>query len=532
MSRVRKTDVVGALAYLTVRSIRNSVVSRLNRLRQPRYLFIGLALVFWIGTMIFNRSRSPIRIPDEYEQLARIIAAIMFFGVMVLSWILSSSAALRFTLAEVNILFPAPIERQRLLQYKIARLLLGAAGSSLFFTLVFGPVRPVAAALFAFKTMVVVGVLGLVEAGVALYRINAKASSGASAKVRLPILAASVTLMAISAWVLAVFAFIDDVRSFLRVVPVIALLLFACIVWILASDVAFEEEAAINADKVRAAVQRLQRGQPRISARRSTPFALAPTGPAELAILWKNWLLFGRASRRWLIVIAFVLVCFVGGFYGAARASGDLSVKWEAAPLLLLIIAGAVVLMGPIMVRSDLRRDLAHLVVMKTWPVSGAAIVRGEVLAPAIALTLAAVAAIVPAALLAPAALLPAQPSPSARFAFATAASLAATTMILAQLVIQNGIAAMFPAWIRLRTGGAGAGVEGMGQMLVVMYGGLFVLGLAALVPAGAAAVVMFLFGGMLLPAVVFASLLLVECFAATEIIGRILERTDLQDVG
>jgi hypothetical protein len=42
----------------------------------------------------------------------------------------------------------------------------------------------------------------------------------------------------------------------------------------------------------------------------------------------------------------------------------------------------------------------------------------------------------------------------------------------------------------------------------------------------------MLLVGGILLPAVVFASLLLVECFAATEIIGRILERTDLQDIG
>jgi hypothetical protein len=68
--------------------------------------------------------------------------------------------------------------------------------------------------------------------------------------------------------------------------------------------------------------------------------------------------------------------------------------------------------------------------------------------------------------------------------------------------------------------------------MLVVMYGGFFVLLLATLVPAAVAAVVMLLVGGILLPAVAFASLLLVECFAATEIIGRILERTDLQDVG
>jgi hypothetical protein len=50
-------------------------------------------------------------------------------------------------------------------------------------------------------------------------------------------------------------------------------------------------------------------------------------------------------------------------------------------------------------------------------------------------------------------------------------------------------------------------------------------------VPGAVAAVLMVFSGGMLLPAVAFASLLLVECYAATEIIGRILDRTDLQDI-
>lgn len=525
--------MTGALAYLTARSIRNSLLLRLRRLRQPRYLLVGLGLAIYLASIISSRWRGPLRIPDNYEALARLVAALGFFATMVASWILPASGSLRFTLAEVSILFPAPIGRRQLLQYKIVRLMLAAAGGSLFFTLFFGPLRPASAALFAFKITVVFIVIGLVEAGVALYRVNAKASSGASARLRLPILTSSVLLMALAAWVLSVFAFADSIRTLMRVIPVIALLFFACVAWILWSDAAFEEEAAINADRMREALVRFQKGQPRITPRRrGTPFRLAPTGPPEFAILWKNWLLFGRASRSWITTLWIVVVVFVGAFYGIERSSEDSPVHWkEMTPILLLVLAGAVALMGPTMVRSDLRRDLAHLVVIKTWPVRGAAIVRGEVLAPAIALTLGALAAIVPAALFAPPFVLPAV-SLAGRLAFGAAAITTAAALIVTQLVIQNAIVVTFPAWVRPRAVGAAAGVELMGQMMIVLYGGLFVLALAALAPAAAAALVMFFFGGVLLPAVVFASLLFVESFAATEIIGRVLERTDLQDVG
>ena len=467
--------------------------------------------------------------PIGYESLARLAAASVFFVILAASWILPATAALRFTLPEISLLFPAPIARRRLLQYKIARLFLAAFGGALFISIVFGPTRPAAAAVFALKTGLVMSVLGLYEAGVSLYRINARASGGLSMRLRLPVIAAGLALMALAAWILAVFAVPGVTRVWLRVFPLVALLLFALVVWILSSDAAFEEDAAINADKVRDAVLRLQRGQPRLSARRGAPYRLAPTGPVELAILWKNWLLFGRASRTWMISVVAVLVVFVGTGLFAGGKGGP---EWEIAPFFLLVVAGIVALMGPMMVRTDLRRDMAHLVVIKTWPVRGAAIVRGEVLAPAIALSLAAILAIVPGGVFVDGRVISDLGAGTSRAALIGAGAIAAVVTILAQLIIQNGIAVTFPAWVRLRAGGAGAGVESMGQMLVVMYGGLFVLLLAMLVPAAVAAVVMLLAGGILLPAVVFASLLLVECYAATEIIGSILERTDIQDVG
>ena len=106
----------------------------------------------------------------------------------------------------------------------------------------------------------------------------------------------------------------------------------------------------------------------------------------------------------------------------------------------------------------------------------GGSIIRGEVLAPAIALTAVAFAAIVIAAIFAPASMRLSS-TVTGRPAFIVVATVVAGALILAQLVIQNGIAAFFPAWIRVApSGGDGGGVELMGQSLIVMYGGLLAL--------------------------------------------------------
>ena len=104
--------------------------------------------------------------------------------------------------------------------------------------------------------------------------------------------------------------------------------------------------------------------------------------------------------------------------------------------------------------------------------------------------------------------------------------------VIVAQLVVQNGIAALFPAWVRIDPGMVQPGsLEMMGHGMVATYGGLVVVLLLAIVPALAALALRFIAGGILAPLSLFAGLLLLESLAATEIIGRIVDRTDLQDV-
>jgi hypothetical protein len=68
-------------------------------------------------------------------------------------------------------------------------------------------------------------------------------------------------------------------------------------------------------------------------------------------------------------------------------------------------------------------------------------------------------------------------------------------------------------------------------RMMIVMYGAVLILAFVLVIPAAAAALAYFVGGGLLVPSAIFAALLFCESLAATEVIGRILDRTDLQDV-
>ena len=152
---------------------------------------------------------------------------------------------------------------------------------------------------------------------------------------------------------------------------------------------------------------------------------------------------------------------------------------------------------------------------------------RGEMLAPAIALSAAALAAVVISGLAAPAGML----SSDGRLGLIVGATAGGLALIVAQLVIQNGIAVAFPAWVRITPAAGSGGVELIGQSLMVLYGGWLLLIAASILPGVAAATVLFMLGGAALPGMTFAVLLLFECFVAIECLGRLFERIDLRDV-
>jgi hypothetical protein len=201
-----------------------------------------------------------------------------------------------------------------------------------------------------------------------------------------------------------------------------------------------------------------------------------------------------------------------------------------------LIIVVMTVMVGPQIARNDLRQDLAHLATLKTWPVSSAALIRGELLAPAAILT-----AFAWTFILASMFLIPNIPHTSAKFAllvvnrvsYGLAALLIAPALILVQLLVQNAMAILFPAWVVVGATRS-RGVDVMGQRLV-MQAGIWLTLLLAVVPAalvaGVVAAGVYWATGVLpvvLAAAVGAAVIFSECLLATEALGRALDRADV----
>ena len=184
------------------------------------------------------------------------------------------------------------------------------------------------------------------------------------------------------------------------------------------------------------------------------------------------------------------------------------------------------------MLRIDLRQDLGHLALIKTWPVHGPVLIRGELLAPAIALSLGAAAAIAIGTASAPGLLLVDHVDAATRVSFAISAMLAVTAVIVAQLVVHNGIAVSFPAWAELKVASGAAAMEMNVRMMIVINAALLALAFVlAVLGCGRGGRGDSVPGGRPLPSAIFAVLVFAESLAATEIIGRMLDRTDLQDV-
>jgi ABC-2 type transport system permease protein len=441
------------------------------------------------------------------------------------AWILPVGSALRFTNAEIQFLFTAPCTRRQLLGFKLSRMLLAAAGSGAFLTVFVGPTRLAPAMFFAAKSAVVMLIITLHGAGIATYRSLAK-EAGRLRAGRWSIVATACLLTPLAAAGLVFLAWSSPMR-FVAALPFAAAIVGINVLWIVRTDNAFEDAALETADKMQRALTSGQVFVPRSPRKRVSRFRLAPRGRVEPAILWKNWMLLGRGSRAAVVTAAVMLAVLIGTFFFAS--DGDL--KTELIGDLAMFVVVLTVLLGPAMLRIDLRQDLAHLALIKTWPVRGATLIRGELLAPAIALSLAATVAVVIGSAVAPELLLVERADAAGRVMFAVAAMMATTAVIVAQLVVHNGLAVYFPAWVELKVTPGSAAMEMNVRMMIVMYGSMLILTFAALLPAAAAFVAYFITGGVLIPSVVFAALLTCESVVAIEILGRVLDRTDLQDV-
>lgn len=529
----------GALEWLAALETRNRVLAMAGRLRDPRYL---VAFLFGVGYFVllfspqlFDPEGAEMEPPAWALQLAPLLLA----GLALFWWVRGGyEKALGFRPEEVHFLFTAPFTRGALIRYKLLRSQGGVLISALLITLVRPAALPWPLAFPAAWAMVTT--LHLHQLGSSLVRVTA-AQGGRSGirRAALPLVVAA-ALAGVLLW--TVGGAIRAARSadtleaagaaamaaLSSPVPAAVLLPFALLlrpllattaaewalamlgalalmalhlVWVLRTDAAFEEAGAdagrLRAEMIAAAPSgrawwRLGRKDDQTVRRWLRP-PLHPTGEPAAALAWSQVLAFtGDIRPTTLALLAAsagtVLAMLVGAGGSFAEAAG-------AAAGMAAVLAAMTFVFGPLALRYDLRRDLGRLELLRTFPIEPRWLVIGELAAPAILLTLVEVALLAAITVLVVisgggADILPTLIPLELLVAVNTPGLL---TLLVA---VQNGLALLFPGWVRIGAGASPGGIDAVGQgilatlaallaFLIVLILPLLVAGLVAVAYAG-----------------------------------------------
>lgn len=583
-----------ALLYLQVQSFKNRLWQRLRRLRNPRYLFGALIGGLYFASM-FSRSffgygsRSYFRSGGVPSDVWEFVAALGLLVAFAMIWIIPNQrAALVFSEAEIAFLFPAPIRRQTLIHFKLIRSQTAVLFTVFFLTLITrwpngisGALMRAAGYWIVFSTInlhmigssfartlllergmtswqrraLVLGLLGAVIGGAVYWTGNSlppPPSGDALGVTSVSMYLGEVAQLPPLAWLLTPWRWIvrpyfaaGDGPVFLRTLGPALLVLALHYIWVVRSDVAFEEASLAVSQKhaARAAALREGRGLPaRPHRRRRAPFRLSPTGPPAVALLWKNLLSAGQLfSPR----LALSLLTWAG-IIGFSMQAGAGRTNWPGLVGSMALVLGAwSLVLGPQFVRQDFRQDLAAADLLKMYPLPGWQVALGELLTPTLILTVFQWVFIVLAAILLahPHArqVLPDEDGPvpfwTDHLSLAVAAAVVVAPLNLVSLLVPNAAALLLPAWFAGTTGQAGGrGIEVMGQRLIFILGQFLVQAVALVPPALAAFVFYTLFAtpflgeGLILPAtsLVAALVLAVEAVGGLSLLGHWFERYDL----
>jgi ABC-2 type transport system permease protein len=366
--------MTGALLFLLLQSGKNRLLMRLRRMKQPKYLLGAIIGGLYFFQLFFARlffhPRSHAR-PEglaggvgsgpEDLLLKASIGALMLFVVVVMTWVIPNKrAALVFSEAEVAFLFPAPVSRRTLVHFKLLKSQIAILFTALFVTLFFGWARSRGMLWTqALGWWVILSTLNLHQLGSSFARTMLLERGISNWKRRSVVLTSVVALVggvAVWAWrtvppppragdiggledikyyvetvlqagplvyLLAPFRLVvqpylaPDAMAFLRaLVPALALLALHY-VWVVRSNVAFEEASVEASRKMAERMAAARAGRdlqaPTTKKRRRPPFKLGATGFPPVAFLWKNLIGAGQAFtlRFWLLLVCIVLS--VGG---------------------------------------------------------------------------------------------------------------------------------------------------------------------------------------------------------------------------
>lgn len=567
--------MIRASLYIVTRSAWNRARLRLRRLREPRYLLGAAASAAYLYFSIFQfRRPGPARrrpgggLPAALAAVDGTSAvAILLACSAALTWALPfRGSLLDFSRSEIQFLFPAPVTRRQLLLHRIVRSQLGLLFASVVPAILFPRGSGAARLRFAVAMWVVLATTRLFVTGVSLSRPWLRRGTTVTRVLAwTPFLLSAVavvvvgsvvgrTLMATPAptvgdvlaglpaalsgglphLVLVPFRalsaplFAAGWAAYAAALPGALLVLALVGGWVLLSDESFDARADATVEgqhqrPAAVATRYLVRGW-------SLP--LASIGTPERALAWKAATQTLRlASTRVLVRYTLPLVATVVVATAAGAFPRGLS---ELFSVLAIVSLGFGTFMGPQIVRTDVRQELEHLALVKTWPIQSGALLRGLLVWPTTVVTVAVWGLVVTTALLVHFAF-PGLPL-AWRMSGTVASVIAVPGLIAAQYVIHNTAALLFPAWV---TSGdqRPRGFDAMGQRLILLAGTWLSLGVMAVPglllggclwwllapPLGVAA---------LMPvAAVFTMVLLLESILATNRLGRAYERLDVTDV-
>jgi hypothetical protein len=507
--------------FITIRSFKNRMLSRLKRLREPRYLvgfMAGLAYIWFMGLKrLFAMHELQhgivgVRIPTGpfiVDCLGLIVLVPILFA-----WALpDQEGGLVFSEAEIQFLFPAPLSRRQLLMYKVLRqqpqILISAAMMSLFgfgasrfvglwiafvtAAIYFTAVSLARARLklagigFLIRFVVVIAAL----AGIATMVVHAYASLNfRSLDGATPAKGMSLLDQPLQTAPFRVLLFIPRFFSAAMLPTSLTQLGLACAALVVIAFVLLQIAARLNVSFEDASIRAAQKKQGYIervrgfrSGRRvmfgriPPPFRLPAHPSPELAILWKNLIATLRISIAWMVIIGALFAILIG-----ESLYGHNAVLHATTASMALFLCGLFPLMASGVLAQDMRLDLQRIEILKSYPISGERLIAAEIAAP---LT---IMSIVEFGLLGGTMLMLHLPNESAtlqRIAtpeFAVIALLFAIPICAMQLLIRNAAAVLFPGW-SMRSQDDPKGFVIMGQRLILLASNLFVLGVA-LIPS------------------------------------------------
>ena len=473
--------------------------------------------------------------PEALTQTLPLIAAVsavLLLGIVILAWVIPShSRGLRFTEAETAFLFPAPISRRTLIHCKLLSSQFSILFTSLFFTLISNRWTFLGgnALTHAVGWWFVLSTLNLHFTGAALTLSRLVEGGVSPLRRRLTVLGGLAVVVGLTvAWVwrdlrapdaedfagvapftayllglldhgvlgtlLVPFKFVvgpflaPDARTFLFALAPALLVMLAHYSWVLRMETSFEEASLAAAEKRSATLASVREGK-RVFASTHTharpgPFYLGSSGRPELAFLWKNLLSTATYFNLRVLATAAAII-LVGSKWFLTGTTPDIRAARVVVGMISLAAGAYVLLLGPHLARQDLRGDMPHADILKTYPLRGWELLLGQILTPVAILTGLTWLCLLAAALTL---------QPTGRMAltftppvlWAIALGIAAVTPFVGalQLLILNGATIIFPAWFHsLRAVGPGGGIELMGQRLIFVFG-QFVVILTALLPA------------------------------------------------